>query len=288
MRDEVWLVAGHVRHGSRVDDLLFLCRPVAQCRSQEVDIQHVHRIALLCLHLYLLQLARPVVDVDDTHPFAVVTLHFHRAFPVGREFHLHLVVPLVYDVVSVGHLALEEREFVLVSGIVRVVVPIDVYGVLRIYLAAAHARIVADDVLVQASRYMKEAWALRLQGEGYAKGDEEEEFSHAGTVCFGGFLRLPPFAPCPRCGGSYRQAAAQERQNLLTKERVLAAKLPLFEDKPGKRQKKWSLFLHNQKLCRTFAVLLKTKPSNMVPIVQLVRASDCGSECRRFESDWAP
>ena len=27
---------------------------------------------------------------------------------------------------------------------------------------------------------------------------------------------------------------------------------------------------------------------NMVPIVQLVRASDCGSECRRFESDWAP
>ncbi len=26
----------------------------------------------------------------------------------------------------------------------------------------------------------------------------------------------------------------------------------------------------------------------MVPIVQLVRASDCGSECRRFESDWAP
>ena len=26
----------------------------------------------------------------------------------------------------------------------------------------------------------------------------------------------------------------------------------------------------------------------MVPIVQLVRASDCGSECRRFESVWAP
>ncbi len=26
----------------------------------------------------------------------------------------------------------------------------------------------------------------------------------------------------------------------------------------------------------------------MVPIVQLVRASDCGSECRRFESDWVP
>ena len=26
----------------------------------------------------------------------------------------------------------------------------------------------------------------------------------------------------------------------------------------------------------------------MVPIVQLVRASDCGSECREFESHWAP
>ena len=26
----------------------------------------------------------------------------------------------------------------------------------------------------------------------------------------------------------------------------------------------------------------------MVPVVQLVRASDCGSECRRFESDQAP
>ena len=27
---------------------------------------------------------------------------------------------------------------------------------------------------------------------------------------------------------------------------------------------------------------------NMVPVVQLVRASDCGSECRRFESVRAP
>ena len=34
---------------------------------------------------------------------------------------------------------------------------------------------------------------------------------------------------------------------------------------------------------RIFAVQL-----NMVPIVQLVRASDCGSECRGFESHWAP
>ena len=28
--------------------------------------------------------------------------------------------------------------------------------------------------------------------------------------------------------------------------------------------------------------------SEMVPVVQLVRASDCGSECRRFESVRAP
>ena len=28
--------------------------------------------------------------------------------------------------------------------------------------------------------------------------------------------------------------------------------------------------------------------SYMVPVVQLVRASDCGSECRRFESVRAP
>ena len=28
--------------------------------------------------------------------------------------------------------------------------------------------------------------------------------------------------------------------------------------------------------------------ANMVPVVQLVRASDCGSECRRFEPDRAP
>ena len=37
------------------------------------------------------------------------------------------------------------------------------------------------------------------------------------------------------------------------------------------------------KFLRIFAVQL-----NMVPIVQLVRASDCGSECRGFESHWAP
>ena len=33
----------------------------------------------------------------------------------------------------------------------------------------------------------------------------------------------------------------------------------------------------------------KTKnAANTVPVVQLVRASDCGSECRRFESVRAP
>ena len=34
--------------------------------------------------------------------------------------------------------------------------------------------------------------------------------------------------------------------------------------------------------------LLCTRNSEMVPVVQLVRASDCGSECRRFESVRAP
>ena len=29
---------------------------------------------------------------------------------------------------------------------------------------------------------------------------------------------------------------------------------------------------------------LCTRKTNMVPVVQLVRASDCGSECRGFES----
>ena len=36
-------------------------------------------------------------------------------------------------------------------------------------------------------------------------------------------------------------------------------------------------------LMRTFAPAIQ-----MVPVVQLVRASDCGSECRRFESVRAP
>ena len=33
---------------------------------------------------------------------------------------------------------------------------------------------------------------------------------------------------------------------------------------------------------------MQSHKTNMVPIVQLVRASDCGSECRGFESHWAP
>ena len=33
---------------------------------------------------------------------------------------------------------------------------------------------------------------------------------------------------------------------------------------------------------------LCTRKTNMVPVVQLVRASDCGSECRGFESHRAP
>ncbi len=41
--------------------------------------------------------------------------------------------------------------------------------------------------------------------------------------------------------------------------------------------------LAGSKKVRTFAV-----PLEMVPIVQLVRASDCGSEGRGFESHWAP
>ena len=267
-------------------DGFLLLLAVGSGSAAQLNVFHAHRP--LCLDVNLPEATLPAIDFYERHPLFVALANAEGAFAVSHEGNARLIASRRLHFVAEGEAPLQGVELIFLARTLLIVLPIDVYGVLRIYLAAAHARIVADDVLVQASRYMKEAWALRLQGEGYAKGDEEEEFSHAGTVCFGGFLRLPPFAPCPRCGGSYRQAAAQERQNLLTKERVLAAKLPLFEDKPGKRQKKWSLFLHNQKLCRTFAVLLKTKPSNMVPIVQWVRASDCGSECRRFESDWAP
>ena len=50
-----------------------------------------------------------------------------------------------------------------------------------------------------------------------------------------------------------------------------------------KNEKSWPQALLNSE----FYVSLQSQ-MNMVPIVQLVRASDCGSECRRFESDWAP
>ena len=46
-------------------------------------------------------------------------------------------------------------------------------------------------------------------------------------------------------------------------------------------------FLENNGIISTFALLSKTE-SDMVAVVQLVRASDCGSECRRFESDQPP
>ena len=37
--------------------------------------------------------------------------------------------------------------------------------------------------------------------------------------------------------------------------------------------------------CRTFALAFENKSkTDMVAVVQLVRASDCGSECRGFES----
>ena len=59
--------------------------------------------------------------------------------------------------------------------------------------------------------------------------------------------------------------------------------------------KKFTEVLHIPKLYNTFALAFQkertpitTHTNNMVPIVQLVRASDCGSECRGFESHWAP
>ena len=53
------------------------------------------------------------------------------------------------------------------------------------------------------------------------------------------------------------------------------------------RQKILAFYLVNSKKLSTFA-LAKRKDSNMVDVVQLVRASDCGSECRRFEPDPPP
>ena len=53
------------------------------------------------------------------------------------------------------------------------------------------------------------------------------------------------------------------------------------------KQKKQTYYLENRKYCPTFASLLRNK-SDMVVVVQLVRASDCGSECRGFESHQPP
>ena len=57
-------------------------------------------------------------------------------------------------------------------------------------------------------------------------------------------------------------------------------------------------FLYNVKNKLHFSWIVKEKfiplhrfrktESDMVAVVQLVRASDCGSECRRFESDQPP
>ena len=44
----------------------------------------------------------------------------------------------------------------------------------------------------------------------------------------------------------------------------------------------------NSEIVHTFASLSERKTLTMVPVVQLVRASDCGSECRGFESHRAP
>ncbi len=48
-------------------------------------------------------------------------------------------------------------------------------------------------------------------------------------------------------------------------------------------RKKFGCFTEIAYLCIRFA----THASNMVPVVQLVRMSDCGSEGHRFESDRA-
>ena len=44
----------------------------------------------------------------------------------------------------------------------------------------------------------------------------------------------------------------------------------------------------SSKIVHTLATLSERKTLTMVPVVQLVRASDCGSECRGFESHRAP
>ena len=52
-------------------------------------------------------------------------------------------------------------------------------------------------------------------------------------------------------------------------------------------KKKNVYYLENKNNIHTFATLLRNQ-SDMVVVVQLVRASDCGSECRGFESHQPP
>ena len=78
-------------------------------------------------------------------------------------------------------------------------------------------------------------------------------------------------------------------------ERYILSSAPmvlLFVAVPGLPSvREEDFFLNNFYLCyctiENYTYLCSPK-IQMVPIVQLVRASDCGSECRRFESDWAP
>ena len=85
-------------------------------------------------------------------------------------------------------------------------------------------------------------------------------------------------------GTSERKRATKIVVILMYKYGFCPAKLPLLGGKDDFLSKKTPQNLYGPIFCRTFALLLKTKHANMVPIVQLVRASDCGSECRGFES----
>ena len=58
-------------------------------------------------------------------------------------------------------------------------------------------------------------------------------------------------------------------------------------DSSGNSDKYKNCFSKTEKII-TFAAGYGARIPHMVPIVQLVRASDCGSECRGFESHLAP
>ena len=67
-------------------------------------------------------------------------------------------------------------------------------------------------------------------------------------------------------------------QKKTSKSLAVRKKMPTFA--PANRQKGASLV--EESLLEMHLIF------KMVPVVQLVRASDCGSECRRFESVRAP